>query len=142
MPVAMIFLRSLLRSFAKSCLFYTNKDGYAVLRQFLRYLFEKGSITKDLSTIVPHYKRRQIIPSVFTPEEIKKMEDTIPRVTLTGKRNLAILLLVTRMGLRSGDIAELKLSSIDFSSSHVDLIQQKTGEPLSVFMPVDVSFAL
>ena len=127
---------------AKSYLIYTNKDGYAALRQFLRYLFEKGLITKDLSAIVPHYKRRLIIPSVFTPEEIKKMEDTVPRDTLTGKRNLAILLLVTRMGLRSGDIAELKLSSIDFISNHIDLIQQKTGEPLSVFMPDDVSFAL
>ena len=127
---------------SKSCLIYTNKDGYAALRQFLRYLFEKGSITKDLSTIVPHYKRRQIIPNVFTPEEIKRIEGTITPDTPMGKRNLAILLLITRMGLRSGDIAELQLSSIDFISNHIDLIQQKTGEPLSVFMPDDVSFAL
>ena len=127
---------------AKSCLNYANKDGYAALRQFLRYLFEKSLISTDLSAIVPHHKRRQNVPSVFTPEEIKKMEDTITLDTPTGKRNLAILLLITRMGLRSGDIAELKLSSIDFSSSHVDLIQQKTGEPLSVFMPECVSSAL
>ena len=127
---------------AKSCLIYTNKDGYAALRQFLRYLFEKGYITKDLSAIVPHYKRRLIIPSVFTPEEIKKMEGTITPDTPTGKRNLAILLLDTRIGLRSGDIAELKVSSIDFISNHIDLLQQKTGDPLSVFIPDDVSFAL
>ena len=127
---------------AKSCLIYTNKDGYAALRQFLRYLFEKCLITKDLSAIVPRYKRRQIVPSVFTPEEVKKIEDTINLDLPTGKRNLAILLLITRMGLRSGDIADLKLSSIDFSSSHIDLIQQKTGEPLSVYMPEDVSSAL
>lgn len=113
-----------------------------MLRQFLRYLFEKSLISTDLSAIVPHHKRRQNVPSVFTPEEIKKMEDTITLDTPTGKRNLAILLLITRMGPRSGDIAELKLSSIDFSSSHVDLIQQKTGEPLSVFMPECVSSAL
>lgn len=42
----------------------------------------------------------------------------------------------------SGDIAALKLSSIDFSSRHIDLIQQKTGELLSVFMPEDVSSTL
>lgn len=127
---------------AKICRIYTNKDGYAALRQFLRYLFEKGLITKYLSAIVPHYKRRQIVPSVFTPEEIKKIEDVINLDTPMGNRNLAILLLITRMGLRSGDIAELKLSSIDLSSSHIDLIQQKTGEPLSVFIPEDVSSAL
>lgn len=127
---------------AKSCLIYINKDRYAALRQFLRYLFEKGLISKDLSVIVPHYKHRQILPSVFTPKEIRKIEETIDCDTLKGKRDLAVLLLVTRMGLRSGDIAKLKLSSIDFSSSHIDLIQQKTGEPLSVFMPQDVSSAL
>lgn len=127
---------------AKSCLRYTNKDGFAALRQFLKYLFENGLTTKDLSTIIPHYKRRQVIPSVFTPEEIKKIENTINIDTPTGKRNLAILLLVTRMGMRSGDIAELRRSSIDFSSSHIDLIQQKTGKPLSVFMPEDVLSAL
>ena len=127
---------------AKGCLIYTNKDGYAALRQFLRYLFEKGLISKDFSTVVPHYKREQNVPSVYTPEEIKKMESTIADDTPTGKRNLAILLLVTRIGLRSGDIAGLKLSSINFSSSHIDLIQQKTNEPLSVFMPHDVSSAL
>ena len=127
---------------AKSCLRYTNKNGFAALRQFLMYLFENKLITKDLSTIIPHYKHRQIVPSVFTPEEIKKIENTINIDTPTGKRNLAILLLVTRMGLRSADIAELRRSSIDFSSSHIDLIQQKTGKPLSVFMPEDVLSAL
>ena len=127
---------------AKSCLRYTNKNGFAALRQFLMYLFENKLITKDLSTIIPHYKHRQIVPSVFTPEEIKKIENTINIDTPTGKRNLAILLLVTRMGMRSGDIAELRRSSIDFSSSHIDLIQQKTGKPLSVFMPEDVLSAL
>lgn len=127
---------------AKSCLIYANKDGLAALRQFLRYLFEEGLITKDLAAVVPRFKRRQIVPSVFTLEEIKKIEDTINLDTPTGKRNLAILLLVTRIGLRSGDVAELKLSSIDFLSSHINLIQQKTGESLSVFMPDDVYSAL
>lgn len=127
---------------ARSCLIYTNKNGYAALRQFLRYLFEKGLISKDLSAVVPHFKCRQIVPNVFTPEEIKKIESTISADTPTRKRNLAILLLVTRMGLRSGDIAELKLSSIDFSSSHIDLIQQKTSVPLSILIPEDVYSAL
>lgn len=127
---------------AKSCLIYANKEGYAFLRQFLRYLFENGLITKDYSAVVPHFKRRQVVPSVFTPEEIKKIEETITPDTPIGKRNFAILLLVTRMGLRSGDIVELKLSTIDFLSRHIDLVQQKTGEPLSVFIPDDVCFAL
>lgn len=127
---------------ARGCLRYNNKDGYAALRQFLGYLFERGMTAKEFSTIVPHFSRRQIVPSVFTPTEIKSIEDTVNTETLTGKRNHAILLLVTRLGLRSGDIAALGLSEIDFNSNHIDLVQQKTGKPLSVFIPEDVSYAL
>lgn len=127
---------------AKSCLRYNYEYEFKGLRMFLRYLFEQNLITKDLSAIVPSIKYKQRIPSVFTPEEIQKIERTINRVTQTGKRNYAILLLVTRMGLRAGDIASLKISSIDFSSHHIDLIQQKTKKPQSEFMPDDVSSAL
>lgn len=127
---------------AKSCLRYNCEYKFKGLRKFLRYLFDRNLLTKDLSTIVPHLKYKQAVPSVFTPEEIQKIEETINRDTPTGKRNYAILLLVTRMGLRAGDIASLRMSSIKFSSSHIDLIQQKTGKPLSEFMPDDVSFAL
>ncbi len=127
---------------AKSCLRYNCEYEFKGLRRFLRYLFDRNLITKDLSAVVPRLKYKQAVPSVFTPEEIKKIEETINRDTPTGKRNFAILLLVSRMGLRASDISFLKMSSIDFSSSHIDLIQQKTGKPLSVFMPDDVSIAL
>ena len=127
---------------AKSCLKYRNKDGYAVLRQFLKYLFEHELIPKDISMVVPHFRRKQIIPSIFTPEEIKNMEETIDTNSMTGKRDIAILLLITRLGLRSGDVASLKLSELDFSSLHINLIQEKTGKPLSVFMTQDVLLAL
>ena len=127
---------------AKSCLRYKYEYEFKGLRRFLRYLFDQSLITKDLSAVVPRLKYKQAMPSVFTPEEIQKIEETINCDTPTGKRNYAILLLVTRMGLRAGDIASLRMSSIDFSSSHIDLIQQKTGKPLSEYMPDDVSSAL
>lgn len=56
---------------AKSCLRYSSKYEFDGLRKFLRYLFEKELITKDLSVVVPHLKYKQIVPSVYTPEEIK-----------------------------------------------------------------------
>lgn len=84
---------------AKSCLRYNKKYEFDALRKFLRYLFEKELITKDFSAVVPHCKYKQIIPSVFTPEEIKRIEKSVNFETTTRKRNRAILLLVTRTGL-------------------------------------------
>ncbi len=127
---------------SQSLLTFTNKDRYAVIRQFLRFLANKGTTEKDLSGIVPRYRRRKPLPTTYTPEEITRIENCVEVSTNTGKRNLAIIRLATRMGLRSGDIARLKLSEIDFSSGLISITQEKTGLPISLQMPDDVSDAL
>ena len=76
------------------------------------------------------------------PEEIARVEAAIDTRTDTGKRNLAIIRLATRMGLRSGDIARLKLTEIDFSTGYINITQEKTGIPIALQMPSDVSDAL
>lgn len=127
---------------SRALLIYTNKDCYAQIRMFLKYLFSKGIIKTDLSGIVPHYKRRKPLPTTYTPSEIRKIENSINTETATGKRNLAIIRLATRMGFRSGDIARLSFSEIDFNSGYISIIQEKTGQPLSLQMPQEVSEAL
>lgn len=46
------------------------------------------------------------------------------------------------MGFRSGDIAKLKISEIDFISNTIKIIQEKTGVPLELEMPDEVSGSL
>lgn len=123
-------------------LIYTNKDYYSQIRMFLRHLAGKGITKSDLSGIVPHYKRQRPLPTTYTPTEISKIEDSINIETATGRRDLAIIRLATRMGFRSGDIARLSLSEIDFNSGYISIIQEKTGQPLSLQMPSEVSGAL
>ena len=126
----------------RALLIFSNKDNYARIRLFLKYLFDKGFTSSDFSGIVPRYKRKQIIPTTYTPEEIRKLESSIDTRSDTGRRNLAIVRLATRMGLRSGDIARLKWSEIDFRSGYISIVQNKTKVPLSLQMPEDVSEAL
>lgn len=127
---------------AKTLLIYDNKDKYAIIRMFLRYLSCKGYTSTDLSGIVPHYKRRSILPSVYTTYEILKIETDVDTTIDTGKRDLAIIKLSTRMGLRCGDIAKLRMNEIDFNSGYINIIQEKTGQPLSLQMPEEVSQAI
>ena len=70
------------------------------------------------------------------------METSIDTSTITGKRNLAIIRLASRMGLRAGDITALKLSEIDFIGGYITITQEKTNVPLALQMPSDVSEAL
>lgn len=127
---------------SKALLIFINKDSYAIIRLFLKYLADKGITKTDFSGIVPKYKRRKVLPTTYTPAEINQVESSINSNTDTGKRDLAIVMLATRMGLRSGDIAKLRCSEIDFSTGYINIFQEKTGQPLSLLMPQEVSDAL
>lgn len=50
--------------------------------------------------------------------------------------------LTSRMGLRAGDIAKLKLSEINFSTGYISITQEKTGIPLTLQMPCEVVNAI
>ena len=127
---------------SKSLSIYTNRDNYARLRLFLKYLSDEGITKTDFSVIIPHYKRRKPVPTAYTPEEVLRIEGSIDDSSDTGKRNLAIVRLASRMGYRAGDIAKLKWSEIDFSTGYISIIQEKTGIPLVLQMPHDVVDAL
>ena len=109
------------------CMLVENKEAFAVIRDFLRFLCAEGIVPRDMSVIVPRYKRAFKIPSTYSNEEILRMEQMIDRTSPTGIRDYAMILLVTRLGMRSGDIAELELQSIDYNSEKIHFVQQKTG---------------
>ena len=53
-----------------------------------------------------------------------------------------MLLLAARLGLRIGDIRELKLSDIDWQACTLTIIQNKAKEPLTLPVPDDVGWAV
>jgi integrase len=110
----------------------TNKDSYAIIRSFLRHLYETGATNHDLSGIIPKYRRRIPLPTTYTDDEINRTAGVIDRSTKTGKRNYAIFLLASRLGLRSGDIAEMTFDNINFDRNTIELTQNKNGLPLSL----------
>ncbi|WP_227764564.1 site-specific integrase [Zhaonella formicivorans] len=126
----------------RACLMQNNKDGWAVIRMFLRYLNCAGLINHDFSTIIPHFKRAFRLPSTYTEDEINRFEETIDTNSKIGKRDYAMLLLATRLGMRSGDIVNLTFSSLDFGNDTISITQEKTGEPLVLPMIPAVKTAL
>ena len=71
-----------------------------------------------------------------------QIENSIDRGSATGKRDYAMLLLASRMGLRSGDIVNLRIQDIDFNSGTLDFIQQKTNTRLHLPLLEDVRKAI
>ena len=107
-----------------------NINVVSSLRVFFRYLYEERLLTTDLSYVLAHYKwiKREKLPSVYTAEEVKKIESSVNCSNAVGKRDYAILLLATRLGLRASDIAFLLFASLDWENSRITLKQYKTGK--------------
>ena len=114
------------------------------IRFFLRFLFEERIIKTDLSAILQHYKwiKREKLPSVYTPKEVLQIESSIHREDATGKRNYAMILLASRLGLRASDIAHLTFSNIDWANSTIAFSQFKTGKLIDLPLLVDVGEAI
>lgn len=126
----------------KACVKVENKDAWAVIRMFLKFLNMNDLVDADYSTLVPHYKKATIIPVTYSENEVLRFETAINRTTATGKRDYAMLLLATRLGMRSGDISKLSLDELDFEQDTIHLIQEKTSQPLDLPMLPEIKEAL
>lgn len=114
------------------------------LRSFLRYLHEDGLHPEDLTKAIPAIKARKQnrIPSVWTQENVAKLLGAIDRGNPAGKRDYAILLLVTRLGLRTIDTKRLKLNNLKWRENRIELTQSKTAAVLNLPLLPDVGWAI
>lgn len=127
---------------ANACLRLDNKDAWAVVRSFLKFLLSEALVDADYSTVVPHYKHGFRIPVNYRTEEIRRVEDAVDKNTAVGKRDYAMLLLATRLGMRSGDIVLLCIDNIDFRNKNITFVQQKNGKELQLPLLPEVEAAL
>jgi len=86
-------------------------------------------------------RERKIYPCV-PKEEIAAIFEAIDRNTKRGKRDYAIMLLGAVMGLRAIDIANLKLSDINWIRGEIKIIQAKTGTTVVLPLTQDVGEAI
>lgn len=115
------------------------------LRKYFSFLYLYEYNPLDLSLFVPtacNLKRREHLPVILTREEIKKILDCVDTANPIGKRDYAIILLVARSGLRIGDVTGLKLSSIKWERNSIELLQEKTGQQVSLPLFEDVGAAI
>jgi integrase len=113
-------------------------------RGFFRHLHRTGLTPDDLAKKIPTIKanKRFRLPRVWPRENVLALLNSIDRGSPVGKRDYAILLLITRYGLRSLDVRTLKLSSLRWSDNAIEIVQNKTGVPLRLPLLQDVGWAL
>ena len=104
------------------------------LKQMFRWAYESRITTDDFGALFAFRAcpYRRLFPA-FTEHEINTIEcGTKTDHSCNQKRNRAIILLSKSVGFRSSDIANLKLSDIDWRSGLINKTQCKTGVPITV----------
>ena len=126
---------------------YNSKTVAAILtiiRTFLKFLYLNGYHLKDISCDLPYLKNYYYprIPSVWKVDDVKRMLEAVDRGNPTGKRDYAILLIVTRLGMRVGDIKGLKLSNLKWDTKKIEIVQQKTARSVNYPILEDIGWAI
>jgi len=124
--------------------FKTVEQKLFALRSFLRFASGDGLVDAAVLNTVPTVKSRKHtrIPSVWDPAEVTKILDAVDRGNPCGKRDYAIILLVTRLGLRGIDIKRLEFSDFDWPGNRLSIVQAKTGRRVWLPLLKDVGWAV
>lgn len=113
------------------------------LRSFLSYARFCGDVDVDLAAAVPVVPNWSMasIPRAIAPEQVRRLLTSIDRRTATGRRDYAIVLLLARLGLRSGEVASLQLDDIDWKAGQLS-VHGKSGHRNKLPLPADVGRAI
>jgi len=123
----------------------TNKINIvSVLRVLFRFWKEEHILVKDFSKFFETFKVRKTerLPSFYTANEVMQVEQSISRSSRVGKRNYAMVLMASRLGLRASDIAKLQLEDVDWDENHITIKMQKTQKEIRLPLLAEVGNAL
>jgi len=113
------------------------------LRKLDSYLTNSGMAGLPHAGLLmaPRARERKIYPCM-PQDDLTLILDSIDCSTPIGKRDYAILTLAANTGMRAGDIANIKLSDIDWRKNEIHIIQGKTQRTLSLPLQKNAGVAL
>jgi integrase/recombinase XerD len=113
------------------------------LRSFLRFLHLDGVIEGSLLSAVPSVAGRRLVglPKGLAPEEVRRLFASCDETTRRGCRDIAILTMLVRLGMRSGEVAKLRLDDIDWRAGEI-IVQGKANSIERIPLPADVGRAV
>jgi integrase/recombinase XerD len=113
------------------------------LRSFLGFLHLDGVTERSLVSAVPTVARRRLagLPKGLEPDQVQRLLVACDASTATGSRDLAILTLLVRLGLRRGEVAGLRLDDIDWRGGTITVVG-KGNRHERLPLPSDVGLRL
>lgn len=109
------------------------------LRSFLRFLHAEGATSVELSTAVPAFAfwRLSGLPQPLTPAQVQALVGACDPSSPVGRRDLAVIACLLRLGLRCAEVAALHLEDVDWTDGTV-VVRGKGNRIDLLPLPVDV----
>ena len=113
------------------------------LRAFLRYLAVKGRCRAGLADVVPGYAHWRLagLPRYLVAEQVNRLIAACDGEVVARRRDRAIVLLLARLGLRAGDVAQLRLDDIEWETGSLR-VSGKSRYEVRLPLPQDVGDAI
>lgn len=110
------------------------------LRSLLRFLHVDGATTAGLVEAVPPVAawKQAGLPQALTTDQVEAMLASCDPDTTVGRRDLAILTVLSRLGLRVAEVAQLRLEDIDWRRGEITVTGSKDGRRERLPLPADV----
>ncbi len=121
----------------------TAKLTVTALRSFLGFLHLEGITERSLVGAVPSVARRRLagLPKGLEPDQVQRLLASCHANTPVGCRDLAILTLLVRLGLRRGEVAKLMLDDIEWRAGTI-VVRGKGNCIERIPLPQDVGLRL
>ena len=123
-------LRDFVLGYAREHSIRTTKYTISAIRMFLRFLAAEGKSAGGLEYSIPTFAnwRLSTLPRYLSASDVEQVIDACDDSTVLGARDLAIILLLSRLGLRSGDILGLRLGDIDWAKGSLVVSGKSTWQ--------------
>ena len=112
-------------------------------RAFLRFLATRGVVPAGIEGAVPTLREWKYasLPRALAAEDVQRVLAAVDETRPSEPRDRAILLLLTRLGLRAGEVAALTVNDIDWHDGSVR-VAGKGGRERRLPLAADVGAAL
>ncbi len=136
-------VRDFLLGRAAKCGAPTTQKLITSLRAFLRYLSFTGASCGDLALAIPTIASWRLarLPRCLSEDELARVIAACDGQAPGRLRDRAILLLLSRLGLRAGDVAQLRLTDIDWRNGTLQ-VTGKGRYQVRLPLPQDVGDSL
>jgi len=121
-----------------------RRSMQSALRTFFRFAVHEGYLRQPLDRAVPTLRTYKLatVPRGISEQQAQEVLRGIERDTEVGRRDYAILQLLSTYGVRGGQVRALRLQELDWANDQILFKATKHGKDIRVPMTLEVGEAL